>query len=440
MTEATARKILVLGASGLIGRFVTDDLRAQGFHVVGVARRLSASQKGSALDLERPVMSMDVAALERLLRDHGIDVVVNCVGVLQDGPGSDTATVHCDFVARLLQAIRDSGRAIRLVHISIPGTPETDRTAFSSTKREAERLIAESGVAFAILRPGFVVAPAAYGGSAMVRSLAAFPFDLPAAERATPFQPVAMKDIAATIAWLAARDPGEANAVTWDLMQEQPVTLGGVVEQFRRAFGTGEWPRIAMPALLLDLGARLGDLANLLGWMPPMRTTAIAELRRGVSGDPTGWMTATGIVPKRIEQMTGKRPATIQDKWFARLFPIKALIIASLVLFWVVSGFIALVISYDAAAEILRSHGFPPSLVAPVTILTSLMDITIGVLIAFRRSSAFGLIAGIVASLGYMIGAAILTPDLWIEPLGALVKTGPAVVLMLVALLTLDNR
>ena len=31
-------------------------------------------------------------------------------------------------------------------------------------------------------------------------------------------------------------------------------------------------------------------------------------------------------------------------------------------------------------------------------------------------------------------------PDLWIEPLGALVKTGPAIVLMLVALLTLDNR
>ena len=102
--------------------------------------------------------------------------------------------------------------------------------------------------------------------------------------------------------------------------------------------------------------------------------------------------------------------------------------------------FIALFVSYDAAAGILRSHAFPAALVAPVTILTSLMDMTTGVLIAFRRTSAFGLIAGIVASLGYMAGAAILTPDLWIEPLGALVKTGPAIVLMLVALLTLDNR
>ena len=54
------------------------------------------------------------------------------------------------------------------------------------------------------------------------------------------------------------------------------------------------------------------------------------------------------------------------------------------------------------------------------------MDMSIGVLIAFRRTAAFGLIAGIVVSLGYMVGAAILTPDLWIEPLGALVKTGPA--------------
>src|SRR5437899_9815963 len=224
------------------------------FAVVGVARKLPASQKGGALDLELPVVSMAAAALARLLRDHRVDVVVNCLGVLQDGPGSDTTAVHCDFVARLLQAIRESDRAIRLVHVSISGTTETDRTAFSITKREAERLIAESGVAFTILRPGFVVALAAYGGSAMVRSLAAYPFDLPAAERDAPFQPVAMEDIAATVAWLAARDPGEANAVTWDLMQEQPVTLGDVIDQFSEVFGTGRLLRIVLLTFRLDLG------------------------------------------------------------------------------------------------------------------------------------------------------------------------------------------
>lgn len=438
--NADIRKILVLGASGLIGCFVTRDLRSRGFTVVGVARKLAASQKTGAHDLELPLMSMETDALTKLIRDHRIDVVVNCLGVLQDGPGSDTGAVHRDFVTRLLDAIRESRRAIRLVHISIPGSTETDHTAFSTTKREGERLIAESGVAYTILRPGFVVALAAYGGSAMVRSLAAYPFDLPDDEQATPFQPVAMEDIAATIAWLAARDLTEANGETWDLMQEEPITLGGVVDHFRHALGTREWPRIAMPAFLLDLGARLGDLANLFGWMPPMRTTAIAELRRGVRGNPAGWIRATGITPTTMAEMSAQRPATIQEKWFARLFPIKALIIASLVLFWVVSGFIALVISYDAAADMLRSRNFPAALVGPITVGTSLMDMGIGLLIAFRRTAAFGLMAGIIASLGYMAGAAILTPDLWIEPLGALVKTGPAIVLMLVALLTLDNR
>jgi uncharacterized protein YbjT (DUF2867 family) len=440
MSEAC--KILVLGASGLIGRFVTDELRARGFHVVGIARRFSPSQKAGALDLELPLLSMDSGGLARLIGEHGINLVVNCLGVLQDGPGSDTRAVHRDFVERLLQAIRGSGRAIRLIQISIPGTANEDHTAFSVTKREAERMIAASGIPYAILRPGFVIAPSAYGGSAMLRALAALPLELPATESATPFQPVDVEDIAATVAWIAGREPDDttANAVTWDLMQPQPTTLGDVIKQFRWSFGTADLPRITLPTFMIDLGAKLGDLASWLGWMPPMRTTAIAELRRGVTGDPQPWMARTGIVPRTLVQAAGQRSATIQDKWFARLFLIKALVIASLVVFWFASGFIALVISYDAAAAMLSSHGFPPALVAPFTIGTSLMDMTIGVLIAFRRTCAVGLIAGIVASLGYMLGTAILTPDLWIEPLGALVKTGPAIVLMLVALLTLDNR
>src|SRR5579872_552881 len=440
-----SRKILVVGASGLIGRFLTDDLRAKGFQTVGLARKFSAGQAKSAFDLEMPIMAMDAAALARLLRDRAIDVVVNCLGVLQDGPGSDTAAVHRDFVSRLLDAIKTSGRTIRLVHISIPGAIKDDRTAFSLTKREAERMIEASRIPYAILRPGFVIAPAAYGGSAMVRALAALPIRLSVADALISFQPVAVEDISATIAWLASRDTGDAaanavtNSVTWDLMQKQPVTLGDVIGAFRRSFGTDDWPSIRLPSFLLDIGVKLADLASLLGWQSPMRSTAMIELRRGVTGDPAAWMSATGIAPVELADAV-RRAAIIQDKWFARLYLSKALIIASLVVFWSISSFIALFVSYDAAAGILRSHHFPSALVAPITVLTSLMDMTIGVLIAFRRTCAIGLVWGILASLGYMLGAAILTPDLWIEPLGALVKTGPAIVLMLVALAILDNR
>jgi len=433
------QNILVLGGSGLIGRYIAEDLRLRGFTVTAVARRYTASQRISADDLEMPIIRLTADQLARLMTERKIQMVINCLGVLQDGPGMDTAAVHRDFTARLLAAIAATTQPIQFVHISIPSGADGDRTAFSKTKRDAERLIAEAGVGSTILRPGFVVAPAAYGGSALIRALAALPIaDLPSDLASRQFQPVAVDDIAATIAWLCEHGGNSHRA--WDLMQPEPVTLGMVVDRYRTFFGTDRSTRIRLPAFLLDLGAMLGDATARLGWTPPVRKTAIAELRRGVSGDPAPWIAATGIAPQTLAQMINRRSATIQDKWFARLFLLKPVIFVSLVLFWIVSGFIALFVSYDAAAGILTAHNFPPALVAPVTVGTSLMDMATGVLIAFRRTSAIGLIWGILASLGYMFGAALLTPDLWIEPLGALVKTGPAIVLMLVALAMLDNR
>jgi len=141
-------------------------------------------------------------------------------------------------------------------------------------------------------------------------------------------------------------------------------------------------------------------------------------------------MDATRIVPRTIADIVGRRSASIQDKWFARLFLIKPLVIASLAVFWIASGVIALLIAFPATKAILTAHGFAPALAGPFAAVTSLMDIGIGCLVAARRTAAFGLVAGILVSLGYMAGTAVLASDLWIEPLGALVKTGPAIVLM----------
>lgn len=433
------QNILLLGGSGLIGRYVAEDLRLRGFTVTAIARHYAASQRTSADDLKMPIMTMTTDQLSRLMVERKIEMIVNCLGILQDGPGMDTSAVHRGFTAKLLAAIKTTTQPIQLVHISIPGAADSDHTAFSKTKRDAERLIADADLSSTILRPGFVIAPAAYGGSALVRALAALPIaDLPSDLANRPFQPVAANDITDTIAWLC--EHGNNSHRAWDLMQPEPVTLGAVVDRYRTFLGTERSTRVRLPGFLLDCGAKLGDAAALLGWTPPVRSTSIAELRRGVTGDAAPWIAATGITPLTLAQMINRRSATIQDKWFARLFLLKPVIFVSLVLFWIVSGFIALFVSYDAAAGILSAHHFSPALIGPITVGTSLMDMATGALIAFRRTSAPGLIWGIVASLGYMFGAALLTPDLWIEPLGALVKTGPAIILMLVALAMLDNR
>src|SRR4051812_39163918 len=97
------KRILVLGASGLIGSFVAADLMRRGHEVVPVARRFTAAQRGhfGAGLKEIPIASLDAAALTKLMQETAPDVVVNCIGLLQDRPGEHTHDVHDVFVAKL---------------------------------------------------------------------------------------------------------------------------------------------------------------------------------------------------------------------------------------------------------------------------------------------------------------------------------------------------
>jgi hypothetical protein len=108
--------------------------------------------------------------------------------------------------------------------------------------------------------------------------------------------------------------------------------------------------------------------------------------------------------------------------------------------FWCVSGLIAITVAYKDALDLMTRYGFPGGQSHAFVLTSSLTDICVGLLIAFRRTHWIGLLAGIVVAGGYMVGSAVLTPALWIEPLGALVKTGPAIVLMIVALAISDDR
>jgi hypothetical protein len=328
-----------------------------------------------------------------------------------------------------------------LIQLSVPGAATEDRTAFSRSKRKAERLIAESGAPYLILKPGFVIAPAAYGGSAMIRALAALPFALPAREASAPFAAVAASDICETVARVASRwrDGARDWRASWDLMEEKPGTVADLIDAFR-AHGGGPKPLLAAPGFLLTLGSSAGDVSAWLGWTPPMRATAIREMRRGLVGNPAPWIAATGIAPLSVRQALAALPATVQETWFARLYLLKAVILVTLVLFWCLSSLIALTVGFAGARGILLHHAVPFPLAHWLTLISSWMDMSVGLLIAFRRTSRLGLVAGIGLSLSYMALATWLTPELWVEPLGALVKTGPAIVLMLVALTLSGDR
>jgi uncharacterized protein YbjT (DUF2867 family) len=428
--------ILVLGAGGLIGYALAVDLQRRGFMVRSAARRFTAAQAATLHECAvSPLTSLDDRALAEFL--SGADIVINCIGVLQ---GAESDVVHHAFAARLAGICGGRSRKL-LIHMSVPGDEKDDRTPFSRTKREGERAIAASGAPFVILRPGFVIASTAYGGSALIRALAVLPLRLPYRESRSRFAATAMVDLCETVARLSARwRGGEMGwSASWDVMEEVPGTVGDIVEIVRAHIG-GPRPLLRLPGWMMAPGVLAGDAVALLGWRPPLRSTAIAEMRRGVAGDPGPWIASMDITPLSAQEAVALLGAGVQERWFARLYLLKALALVTLVIFWCVSGAIALTVAFGAARATLIAHGFSFGLAHAVTIISSLIDISVGAAIALRRTCHFGLVTGIIVSLGYMAGAAIIAPDIWIEPLGALVKTGPAIVLMLFCLATLDDR
>ena len=72
------------------------------------------------------------------------------------------------------------------------------------------------------------MAPAAFGGSALVRALAALPVALDAATERRPFRVTALGDIALTACAAAARwrDGWPGGGETWDVMSPRGSSVG----------------------------------------------------------------------------------------------------------------------------------------------------------------------------------------------------------------------
>nr|WP_279578066.1 DUF2269 family protein [Paracoccus versutus] len=109
---------------------------------------------------------------------------------------------------------------------------------------------------------------------------------------------------------------------------------------------------------------RAGDLAGRLGRRPPLRSTARAEIRHGAVGDPAPWTQLTGIRPRGLEETLRARPATVQERWFARLYPIKPVLFVVLVLFWTLTAIISLTTDFENGLELMHRALAGPGVVA----------------------------------------------------------------------------
>jgi uncharacterized protein YbjT (DUF2867 family) len=429
-------RVLLTGATGFIGSAVLARLIGDGHDVVAVTRRggptlCHPAVRWIAVDIAR-------ATAPEAWAPHldGIDAAVNCAGVLQDGLRDSTAGVHVAGAAALFAALEQAG-VRRVVHVSALGIDREAATAFMATKLAGDQALMARTLDWVILRPSVVVGAAAYGGSALLRGLAALPFQ-PHLVEAGRLQVVQLGDLVETIAFFL--DPRAPARLTLEVCGPEALQLSEVLAAYRQWLGLGKARPVPVPGWLLHTVSGLGDALGLLGWRAPVRTTARRELARGSVGDPGPWTVVTGIAPKSLARALAETPASVQERWFARLYLVKPLIFGGLSLFWLATAILTLGPAWDAGLALLGGTGIPAAAAAPLAVAGATADCLIGLGIAFRATAKRALGASLAVSTVYLAAGTVLAPALLADPLGPLLKIVPVMALTLAALAIADDR
>ncbi|MDP1632094.1 MAG: SDR family oxidoreductase [Caulobacter sp.] len=430
-------RVLVLGASGFIGSHVAASLAAAGHTVRAGARRPEAARRIAPShdwvraefgDLTTPDLWVPLLA--------DVDAVVNCVGVLQDSAGDSVRAAHVTGPAALIAAC-DAEGPTRLVHLSAVGADEQSGTAYGESKQATERLVRASRLDWVVLRPSLVLARGVYGGSALMRGLAAFPFVIPLAGGTGRFRPVAMEDLCAAV--VALVEPGAPARLTVDVAGPETVSLGGLLSGLRGWLGLAPAPLLRLPVSLVGPVARLGDLLGWLGWPSALRTTSLRQMAHDVAGAPGDLATLVGVRPRAFTQWLSETPATVQDRWHARLYLLRPLAIVSLGVFWIATGLITVWPGWEAAVGVLRAAGYGEA--SPVLAGGgAVLDISLGGLLWVRRWSRAAAIGMALTACSYLLAGALSAPLLWLDPLGPLLKIPPIILLALFVAATDDRR
>ena len=420
-------RVLVLGANGFIGSHVAAALASAGWSVRAGARRIAEpARRAPGFDWVSADFSRLTTAEAWTHILDGVDAVVNCVGVLQDGGGDSTRAAHVDGPRALIAACQAAG--VRLVHISAVGADEAAGTPYARTKAETERLVEASGLDWLILRPSLVVDRAAFGGTGLIRALAAFPVFSPVVGGDQTFRPIPLGDLCAAV--VAAVKPGAPSRQSLDMPGPQAVSMVETVRLYRGWMGLKPAPVVRVPRALAAPALAIGDLLGRLGWSSPIRTTAIKQMDHDVAGRDSGWAQTLGVHSRGFTDFLAQTPASVQDVWHARLWFVRPVAILTLGLFWLITGLISFGPGWNGALAILHEGGYG-RLAGPVAWWGALLDVVLGLMLFVRPWTARVAIFMCLATVGYLIAATISLPHYWIDPLGPWLKVLPMMALCL---------
>lgn len=409
-------RTLLLGADGFIGRHLAFGLRELGHTVICVARNTDALRgmgfETLNVDFTAPHAS-DAAFWQKHLQT--IDHVVNTAGILN---GTDAAfnAVHITAPRAIYAAMPPNATGVLISAVGI----EAD-TKFSKYRRDGEtEALAKSVTA---LRCGLVLADTAYGGSSLIRALAAMPVAVPVPKGTDPqFNPIHATDLAKVVD-ASLRLPPTTNPI--DIGGPDHISLRDMLSHYRRWLGLRTAPFLPVPKGMMSLLGGLGDLFK----MGPISRTSIKQINAGVVADTTAMTAELPVTPRGFSDFAATRPTGTADLWHARMYLLKPAVRLTLALLWLVSGIIGLLLPAEQFLPLVDT-ALPDAALIGLARVGGVVDLCIA--LALMRDWRPALLTGVqyIMVLGYTVAFTLLNPALWALPLGGLLKNIPILVLL----------
>jgi len=255
--------LFVTGATGFLGRRFLERFSPGDISDLLCLSRASVTEAKTG-----PLSAKVTIILGDLLDPDGYipalretDIVLHMAAVTGKAPREEYAHVNVEGTRRLVEACIRSGVRKFLYVSSIAAKFRDDGDyPYARSKREAESIVAESGLSYAIVRPTIVLGK----GSPIWKNLSFLgrwnPVFLPG-EGTAQIQPVHVDDLVDTLIDVIRRDrfPGEM----WEIGGREHLPIGEFIRRVHRAYHGRDPVTIHVPMSLILAPLRIAEKAGL---------------------------------------------------------------------------------------------------------------------------------------------------------------------------------
>ena len=364
-----------------------------------------------------------------LPRLHGVDVVINAVGIIREQGTQTFDAIHTRAACALFAACARSG--VRLViQISALGADEHARSRYHLSKKRADDFLSALPLHSVIVQPSVVFGPG--GGSARLFSmLSSLPLIGLPGRGGQQMQPVHVDDVAAAIVALLEHPLPSGSRLP--VVGPEAMSLRAYLLALRQALGLGRAFFVPMPMPAMWLAASAGK------WLPGslLEPETLQMLERGNVADPAPITALLGRAPRPVQHFFTDPPAARLRAQLDWLLP---LLRASIALVWIVTGIVSLGLYPVADSYALLARVGITGALAPLMLYgAALLDLVFGIATLCLKRRYLLWLAQIVVIVFYTAIISWRMSDFWLHPYGPLLKNLPMLAAILL-LLELEKR